>query len=369
MNIARPLSLLLCAGALAMVPTPFGMSAADAAALGQSDDPAPVTADERAIVVEQLAGLLEERYVFADVGHQYAAALRGKLAAGAYDDLTDVHEFSRQLTRDMREVSRDRHLRVGYRPPRDDEGERPRMGMPGPDYNGLTRSGWLADGVAYMRYDAFPGNETTLEATRAALADYAGAESLIIDARAHRGGFLSEMDILFAELFADPQDLVIMQMREAVASGSGAPMLESARNGDVRLRETDAPDGLVYLTHYTAPATGGASLADTKVYLLTSKGTFSAGEHLSLVLKRTGRATLVGEATGGGAHFGGGELLGTRFGTFIPHGRTFDPDTGESWEGTGVAPDIEVEREDALAEVLRLEGVEADAETLLAALD
>jgi len=109
-------------------------------------------------------------------------------------------------------------------------------------------------------------------------------------------------------------------------------------------------------------------LKDAKVYLLTSKGTFSAAEHLSLALKRTHRATLVGEATGGGAHFGGMAPMGKGYAAFIPVGRTFDPDTGESWEGTGVKPDVAVPADKALDEALKLAGAKTTGADALAGL-
>jgi C-terminal processing protease CtpA/Prc len=110
------------------------------------------------------------------------------------------------------------------------------------------------------------------------------------------------------------------------------------------------------------------SLKDAKVYLLTSKKTFSAAEHLALSLKRTHRAPLVGEATGGGAHFGGMAPMGKGYAAFIPVGRTFDPDTGESWEGTGVAPDVAVAADKALDEALKLAGVKVSGTDAIASL-
>jgi C-terminal processing protease CtpA/Prc len=39
---------------------------------------------------------------------------------------------------------------------------------------------------------------------------------------------------------------------------------------------------------------------------------------------------------------------------FIPVGRTFDPDTGKDWEGTGIEPDVKVPADQALDTALRL---------------
>jgi C-terminal processing protease CtpA/Prc len=78
---------------------------------------------------------------------------------------------------------------------------------------------------------------------------------------------------------------------------------------------------------------------------------------MTLALKRTHRATIIGEPTAGAGHYGGEVRLGDKFEAFIPVGRTFDPDTGKDWEGTGVDPDVAVPAKDALVEALVRSGV------------
>jgi C-terminal processing protease CtpA/Prc len=60
--------------------------------------------------------------------------------------------------------------------------------------------------------------------------------------------------------------------------------------------------------------------------------------------------------------------MGNAYAAFIPVGRTFDPDTGESWEGTGVAPDVAVPADKALDEALKLAGAGVSGQAALAAL-
>ena len=60
--------------------------------------------------------------------------------------------------------------------------------------------------------------------------------------------------------------------------------------------------------------------------------------------------------------------MGKGYAAFIPVGRTFDPDTGESWEGTGVKPDVAVPADKALGEALKLAGVSGTGEAALASL-
>jgi C-terminal processing protease CtpA/Prc len=107
--------------------------------------------------------------------------------------------------------------------------------------------------------------------------------------------------------------------------------------------------------HYAIPGPD-TPLRRAQVFLLTSHRTGSAAEHFSLALKRTHRATLIGEATAGANHFGRMVDLGA-YTAFLPVGRTFDPDNDRDWEGVGVAPDIAVPADQALDEALRRLGV------------
>lgn len=330
------------------------------AATTQAAAKTPFVKAEADAVVRELATKLEEDFVFPEVGKAYANLLRSKLAAGAYSSFTDAEAFAAAVTSDLQAIHQDRHLRLN--PPRVD-GQGMRRMMREPDgASGVAKSGWLADGVAYIRFDLFPGNDATIADIRKFLVTHKDAKTLIIDARAHRGGGLAEMDVLFPQLFAKPTVLVGMDTRVAVEQRQGNPA------GDASLRKISGPEGVVRREHYVTPAAHPTALSKAKVYLLTSHRTGSAAEHLSLSLKRTKRATLVGETTAGAGHYGGMAPLGHGYSAFIPVGRTFDPDTNEGWEGTGVKPDVEVPADKALDEALKLAGVSKTAELALAQL-
>jgi C-terminal processing protease CtpA/Prc len=95
-------------------------------------------------------------------------------------------------------------------------------------------------------------------------------------------------------------------------------------------------------------------LAAQPVYVLTSSRTFSGGEEFTYNLKSLGRATIVGETTGGGAHPVRGERIDDRFTIAVPFARAINPITQTNWEGTGVAPDIAVPAADALEKAKEL---------------
>ena len=355
----RPALFLSAAALMICAPGAAQQPAATAAAA----DHAPFVASDAAKVIDATATALEENFVFPEVGTRYAAALRAKLAAGGYARFANAAEFAKAVTADLQAVHSDRHLKL--LPPQTGEAasgaatpRRPNMPR-----NAVTRSGWIAPEVAYIAFAAFPGNAETLAAVSAFLASHASAKTLIIDARQHRGGGLAEMDLMFARLFAKETALVRMDTRLSVDQRDGSPNDEGAT-----LVRVGGPATVVRREHRAVPAAAATPLGSAKVYLLTSNRTASAGEHLSLSLKRTGRATLIGETTRGAGHYGGVVPVGSGYGAWIPVGRTFDPDTGKGWETVGVSPHKAVPAEQALDEALRMAGVSVDGKVALAAL-
>jgi Peptidase family S41/N-terminal domain of Peptidase_S41 in eukaryotic IRBP len=347
---ARPL------GAQAAAPAPAAGTAPQAPAAAPAPIPF-VKADAEAAVAD-LAQKLDDNFVFPDVAKQYSAMLRANLAAGKYSSFRDARAFAQAVTNDLQAVHKDGHLKLMAMDPNAAAQRRLR---PRDDVDGVTRSGWIADGVAYIEFSGFPGNEATITDLRRFLAAHKDAKTLIIDARGHRGGGLDEMNVMFPQIFPKETVLVDMDTRQAVfqRNGNDAPAFT---------RIVAGPEGVVRQEHYVVPAEGQGALSKAKVYLLVSRKTGSAGEHLALALKRTHRATLIGESTYGAGHYGGFRPIGNGFVAFIPVGRTFDPDTNQGWEGTGVQPDIAVPADQALDEALKRTGVKAPAKLALASL-
>jgi C-terminal processing protease CtpA/Prc len=89
-------------------------------------------------------------------------------------------------------------------------------------------------------------------------------------------------------------------------------------------------------------------LGSIPVYILTSHGTFSAGENFAYVLQAAKRATVVGEVTAGAANIGRLHRIDKRFEIWIPDARPISTFTGTNWEGKGVIPDVKVPGWEAL---------------------
>jgi C-terminal processing protease CtpA/Prc len=76
--------------------------------------------------------------------------------------------------------------------------------------------------------------------------------------------------------------------------------------------------------------------------VLTSSRTFSGGEDFCYTLQALGRAQIIGETTGGGAHPTRGFPISAAVHIAIPFARSVNPVTGTNWQGTGVVPDVAV---------------------------
>ena len=375
MPIRTALSLVACValsaplGTQAAIPAPSNSPAAAPAPSTSAERPVPTGANEPLAagegrdVAEKLADRLVKSFVFHDQAEAYAAMLRKNAASGKYDKGTRG-ELAKLMTDDLLAVHKDGHLHVMLAPPpgaggADGKRHGPPAGMP----PAIQAAKTIAPGIGYIRFTGFFGSDEEVAAVRSWLARNRGDKVLIFDLRNHHGGGLAEQDAIFSYLFAKKTPLVKMAISKQVYDEAGSPLqpgptLVFASEGDK-----------VVATHSAVPGEA-TPLRKAKVYLLISNRTASAAEHFALALKSTGRATLIGGATAGANHFGGGMDLTDHFGVWMPVGRTYDIKTGKDWEGDGIAPDVAVDPKDALVVALekaglsRAEAVKLDAKEI-----
>jgi C-terminal processing protease CtpA/Prc len=338
-------STLLAAGAANGLSTPAVAQALPPVPKAADAPTGPMTVEEQRFTLEDLAKELQDNFVFPEVADRYAAMLRAKAKDNAYAQLTDPKAFAAQVTADLQAVAKDGHLRLTIAEERGLPADlRSKEMAPKVDSMGLEETKMIGD-VAYMRFTLFPPDPKVAQAARDFLIAHQDAKAVIIDSRGNHGGGLSVMDAFLPLLFAKETMLVRMDTRASV--GSGPFPYES-------LRRQPSPDTVVRADQYVTPDPQHIGLEHAPVYYLTSHYTASAAEHLALALKRTHRATLVGETTRGAGHYGGVIPIGKRFAAFIPVGRTYDPETNWDWEGKGVSPDVAVPADQALDKALEL---------------
>lgn len=313
----------------------------------QSDRPNPSVLDEseQRRTVERLAEALSELYLDPARGVDYATSLRNLLRQGSYDRLVNPRVFAEKVKADLQAVHPDAHLRLL---PNEVFEHAPEVD--GPQTGGLPEGieeMRMIGNTAYLRFTAFPHDPRTAPAARAFLVENAGmTKAVIIDARSLPGGGIEVMDAMLPLFFSGTTVLARLETRAAGDAESPFP------DGPTLVR-TAGKDGFITRDHIVEPALDEIRLRDVPLYYLTSSETASAGEHLALALKRTKRATLIGETTRGAGHYVALAPVGNHLTALVPVGRTFDPDTGWDWEGKGVSPDVSVPAETALDVALK----------------
>ncbi len=291
--------------------------------------------DDGSLAAEQLSGreivtkameLLRANYVFPDEAGRAAAAIEARLEAGEYDGLDEI-TLTDRVTGHLQDITGDKHLRLrlgGGPGPRREPPKRPdreKMRTMGQlDNFGIRRVERLNGNVGYidLRRMAVPANAGP--AIAAAMELMAGTYALIIDMR-HNGGGAPEGVVFWCSYLFDGEPTHLNDVFRA-------------DTGETR-------------QFWTLPYVPGTRYPDQPVYVLTSERTFSGGEDLCYTLQALGRAQVIGETTGGGAHLTRPFPVSPAVRIGIPFARSVNPVTGTNWQGTGVVPDVSVPRAQA----------------------
>jgi C-terminal processing protease CtpA/Prc len=283
---------------------------------------------------------LTEYYVYPDVATEMIQAMRDHQKHGDYSSIVDGNEFADALSRDLKAVSHDQHLFVGYDPfifpGRSGSSFEPRAPSPGDqavfrtmlEHQNCTFSKLeiLNHNIGYVKFGAFPDPDICGPTVVAAMNFLAHTDALTFDLRENHGGDPSMVDFMVSYLFREPTHINDLTNRHD--------------------NETHQ--------YWTLPWVPGPRFVDQPVYVLTSHETFSGGEEFTFDLKTQKRATIVGETTGGGAHPVRGLPAGDHFTIGVPFGRPINPVTKGDWEGKGVEPDVKVSAADALTTAEKL---------------
>ena len=289
-----------------------------------------IDAPERKTVIDGVLEKVEANYVFPEVGKKMAEAVRARREKKEYDDITSAKQLAETLTKDLREVSKDKHLRVRYIPesiPKDfDRGPSEEQLKRMREMSALRNYGFKkverlgGGGVALLELEGFMPAGLVGETAAAAMTFLSNSEAVIVDLRGNGGGVPETVVLLCSYFFDDATHL-----------------------NDIYNRTTG--ETRQYWSHPSLP---GKKLLGKDVYVLTSGRTFSGAEEFAYNLQTQKRATIVGETTGGGAHPTRGFRVTDHFGVGVPYARSINPVTKTNWEGTGVKPDVAVPADQAL---------------------
>lgn len=312
-------------------------------AVAQMEEPfdREIDAEFRAEMIDTVTSTLNEFYIFGDVAKDMERHVKGKLENGEYDNVTSLSEFTEILTRDLREICKDRHLGLRAfetelieRQLNDSvTDERVREMIEEYEYDNFAfeKLERLPGNIGYIKFNAFVSSRYGGETAVAAMKFLNHCDAIIFDLRDNGGGSPSMIHLISSYFFEEPQHL-----------------------NSFYIRHEDRTDQFWTQSHVE-----GKKMPDIPLFVLTSSRTFSGAEEFAYNLKNMERATIIGETTGGGAHPVETHLFpNLNLGMRVPFGRAINPISGTNWEGTGVEPHIQVPRDEAL-EVAKLEALKA----------
>lgn len=282
---------------------------------------------DKEAIINSIMKKFKEIYIYPDVVPKMKSLLMKKLKRNDYDEFTNISEFARQLMRDLREVSQDRHLAV-YRVSRVDLQKKQADAPTQQDIDRWTHLNFgfaevrrLTGNIGYLRLDFFADPAYAGPTATAAMNFLANSNAVIIDLRENHGGQETMVQYLLSYFFRENTHLL------------------SFYNNNNEIVEQS-------WTHAYVP---GKRMYDTNVYVLISNRTGSGAEAFSFDMKSFKRGTLIGETTIGAGH----RVMAIDFPEFgirasISCQRPANPKTGKCWEGVGVAPDVKVPDKEAL---------------------
>jgi hypothetical protein len=296
-----------------------------------ADEDFRLGAEERRRVVDGAAAIVKKYYIDRDKAQKMAGALLAHEKNGDDNAVKDGAGFAALLTRQMRDISPDRHLTMEFSQdplPHKPMGQtaeelvRYREAMKQQNCT-FERVEVLPHNIGYLKLNSFPDVSVCNPTAEAAMATLNDADGIIYDLRDNRGGEPAMVALMAAYLFDHPE--YWYNPRENTTGQSW--------------------------THSPVP---GNRLADKPVYLLTSARTTSGAEQFCYDLKMLRRATLVGETTGGAAHSGVWHRIDDHFGMGVPETQPINPFAEADWAETGVEPDVKVKAAEALEAAKRL---------------
>ncbi|MER6254724.1 S41 family peptidase [Streptomyces sp. NPDC001584] len=283
-------------------------------------------------IVERALDRIGAGYVFPDKAVVIEAAIRGRLAADAYEGL-DGPALCEAVTADLQEVCPDKHLRLLWTdepqsldPVDEDGGEAAFLALLRAENQGIQRVERLEGNIGLIEVRWIASAVEGASTIGAAMQLVAHSSALVLDLRGCRGGAPEGAAMWCSYFFADDQ----------------------VHLNDIYDRTSDSTRQYWTVGHLPAPR-----YLDRPVHILTSEFTFSGGEDVAYTLQAQGRAVVVGATTRGGAHPTARHAVAEHVLVTVPTARSINTVTGGNWEGVGVVPDVRVPTEQALEAALK----------------
>ncbi|XP_039472187.1 retinol-binding protein 3-like [Oreochromis aureus] len=289
-------------------------------------------------LVLEMAKILLENYCFPEnlVGMQ--EAIQQAINSGEILQISDRKTLATVLTAGVQGALNDPRLTISYEPNFVPVMPPALSSLPKEQLIRLVKnsvkSDILENNVGYLRIDRIIGEETAVKFGSQLMESIwdkiAHTSSLIFDLRYSTAGELSGVPFIIS-YFSDPESLIHIDT-----------VYDRPSNSTKEL--------------WTIPSIVGERYGKEKdVIILTSRHTTGAAEAVAYALKKLRRAITVGERSAGGSvKVQKIRIAQSKFYITVPVARSVSPITGQSWEVTGVSPNVHVIAKEAVAKAKSL---------------
>ena len=291
-----------------------------------------ISAADKNAAIQNIAKQIAANYVYPEKGGQIASHIQTANFRGVFDKAKTWQEFDEMVTVELREFSKDAHLYVkndravvkdlkGAAHKAEGQG-RVSSELPEP-VSMIQESKVLEGNIGYLKILAINIKKNNVDDLYDAMKKMQGTKALIIDLRDNGGGS-SDAGAVFESYFLP----------------DGTPTLQfTSRDGNFTI---DSTVSWLKEKKYENP-----------VFILVNKKTASAAEAFAFVLQQKKRAKIVGENSAGAAYMNSWYAIDDENFVSVSTAVPSVPGTNNSWELTGVQPDIKVKKGDALGAALR----------------
>ena len=281
-----------------------------------------ISSEKKMVVLDTISKLLIKNYIFPEMAQKMASMLRQKQTDLNYTKSASFIQFARMINQDLIDISSDKHILIRYIGNANNP-LKPIQPAPVDTSYGIRKVDILPGNIGYLKFNYFPPGSDEQARTKYGnvFTYFKSASAIIIDLIDNFGGN-TQMEAYLCSYFF-----------------SGPP--RHLWDGYYR------PGDTIY-KFYTEKDLDGIRHPDIPVYVLTSSGTFSAGEAFAYDLQAQKRAKIIGEITGGGAHATAAFDIGHGYMMRIPVTKITNAVTNSDWEGVGVKPDIKCIQYEAL---------------------